>query len=170
MFKNKPRRLEKINNFISFITSDALYRNTLLKIGFYELSIIKNIIEYDSFLILLIDEFKKNIDNDQLLISLNFMDKYEILMDEAIINSHCLIMRLSKLVINDEQKYQESKEIVKQIFLHVCERAKRELFVSENFEFEFRRYSIRSLASKDLLNKIILVYKELGILNELRRK
>lgn len=77
-------------------------------------------------------------------------------------------MVLSKLIINNQEIYHKSKELVKKEYFLIHKNASR-LLISDDFIVETNGLDLGTLERRNFLEKIILTFKELEIINELRK-
>ena len=160
--------LEKINSCINTIQNDVIYQSCLSKGGMYESKIINLIIEYNQTISLFIDEFNRSLKRDNpLYLCPCFVGRYKDIVHIIIVKSYLVLMVLSKLIINDNQKYKEIKAKIVEEYCCICAK-ETTLLISDDFVVQTHGWHSTTLDKKELIELIIFIFKELGILNELK--
>lgn len=165
--------IKGIDEFVNVIKNDSFYQNCLSNLGVYEPKIMRLIMQYHQTAILFINEFNRSLkrgDEKPSYICPMFISRYKDLIDIVLFKAYLVLMILNENIINENQEHQEIKTKIVKEYCSICDHENRLKVNNFIVTIDYREstHSHAIFETKELLEMIIVTFKEMGILSELK--
>ena len=147
-----------INVEVNQIQNDYIYESALKQIGVFDLKDVDIISEYARTLSSILRDILRSYDKERKFTNVAFQSFLKRKTDALIIDAKFYIMALSKRILQDDDKFNNYKELVKNDYSLIRINGKKYGFNSEMYD---------SLTRNDPLKRTELLFEEFGLIAEL---
>lgn len=145
---------------VNQIQNDYIYESALKQIGVFDLKDVNLISEYSRTLSSILRDILTSYDKEKKNTNVTFQAYSKRKTEALMIDAKLYIMALSKRILQDDDKFNEYKELVKKDYLLIKIHGKRWGFNPEMYN---------SLTRNDPLKRTELLFKEFGLIAELEK-